>query len=448
VINYRARWVVPIVSEPLRDGVVAVDGDRIAFVGPPEEAPPGDDHDLGEVLLLPGLVNAHTHLELTAMRGFLEDLDFRRWILRLTAARRDVLDADALLDSARYGIEEGLRAGITTYADTSESGVVVRAMREAGVRGVVYQEVFGPDPAQCEASITALRERVSGLRYLETPLVRVGVSPHAPYTVSDPLLRATTDFARQHGLSMAIHIAESTEEHRLIVNGEGPFADGLRGRGIHVGVRGRSPIDLLDRLGVLDARPLLIHCVRADEGDIAAIARSKCAVAHCPISNAKLGHGMAPLVEFLGAGITVGLGSDSVASNNHMDLLDEARVALLAQRARLGSFETPAAADVLELATLGGAAALGLADVVGSLEEGKQADLAAFPLDRVAPTTDPTTAAVLSLGGAPASFVAVAGKTLVSGSRLTNRRPELAARMQELGDALADWLDAGGETGR
>ena len=439
---------MPIVSEPLADGVVAVDGDRIAFVGPSGEGPPGDERDLGDVLVLPGLVNAHTHLELTAMRGFLEDLDFRRWILRLTSARRDVLDPEALLDSARYGIEEGLRAGITTYADTSESGVVVRAMREAGVRGIVYQEVFGPDPAQCEASIGGLREKVANLRYLETRLVKVGVSPHAPYTVSDQLFRATTDFARQHGLPMAIHAAESSEEERLVAGGAGPFADSLRGRGIHVGIRGRSPVDMLDRLGVLAVRPLLIHCVRVDAADIDAIARSGCAVAHCPVSNAKLGHGVAPLVELLSAGITVGLGSDSVASNNRMDLLEEARIALLSQRARLGSFETPAAADVLELATLGSAAALGLADVVGSLEEGKQADLAAFPLDGVVPTTDPTTAAVLSLGMSRASFVAVAGKPLVSGGRLTNGRPELAARIQELGDSLADWLDAGGETRR
>jgi cytosine/adenosine deaminase-related metal-dependent hydrolase len=448
VIRYRARWVVPIVSEPVRDGVVAVDGDRIAYVGPRGEGPPGDEHDLGDVLLLPGLVNAHTHLELTAMRGFLEDLDFRRWILRLTAARRDVLDADALLDSARFGIAEGLRSGVTTYADTSDSGVVVRAMREAGVRGVVYQEVFGPDPAQCESSINGLRDKVANLRYLETPLVRVGVSPHAPYTVSDQLFRATTDFARQHGLPMAIHIAESDAEQRLVADGEGPFADGLRRRDIHVGIRGRSPIDMLDRLGVLDVRPLLIHCVRADEGDIAAIVRSRSPVAHCPVSNAKLGHGAAPLIEFLGAGVTVGLGSDSVASNNRMDLLEEARFALLAQRSRLGSFETPSAAEVLELATLGGAAALGLEEVVGSLEEGKQADLAAFPLDGVGPTTDPTTAAVFSLGLVSATFVAVAGKPLIAGGRLLNQRPDLAARIQELGDLLADWLDAGGETGR
>ena len=448
MIRYRARWVVPITSEPLRDGIVAVDGDRIVWVGERGDStgPRGEERDLGNALLLPGLVNVHTHLELTAMRGFLEDLDFRRWILRLTSARRDVLGADALLDSARYGLEEGMLSGITTYADTCESGVVVRAMREAGVRGIVYQEVFGPDPAQCQASMAGLREKVAGLRYLETPLVRVGVSPHAPYSVSDDLFRAATAFAREHGLPMAVHVAESDDESRLVAAGDGLFANGLRARGIHVATRGRSPIEMLEQLGVLAARPLLIHAIRADATDIGHIAEHRCAVAHCPVSNAKLGHGAAPLVEFLAAGITVGLGSDSMASNNRMDMLEEARMALLAQRSRLGSFETPSADDVLELATLGGAAALGLENVVGSLEEGKQADLSAFPLDRVGPTVDPVAAAVFALGGTHASFVAVAGKPLVSDGGLVRPHGGLSPRIERLGDSLADWLAAGGET--
>lgn len=448
MIRYRARWVVPITSEPLRDGIVAVDGDRIVWVGEHDDStgPRGEERDLGNALLLPGLVNVHTHLELTAMRGFLEDLDFRRWILRLTSARRDVLGADALLDSARYGLEEGMLSGITTYADTCESGVVVRAMREAGVRGIVYQEVFGPDPAQCQASMAGLREKVAGLRYLETPLVRVGVSPHAPYSVSDDLFRAATAFAREHGLPMAVHVAESDDESRLVAAGDGLFANGLRARGIHVATRGRSPIEMLEQLGVLAARPLLIHAIRADATDIGHIAEHRCAVAHCPVSNAKLGHGAAPLVEFLAAGITVGLGSDSMASNNRMDMLEEARMALLAQRSRLGSFETPSADDVLELATLGGAAALGLENVVGSLEEGKQADLSAFPLDRVGPTVDPVAAAVFALGGTHASFVAVAGKPLVSDGGLVRPHGGLSPRIERLGDSLADWLAAGGET--
>lgn len=445
MIRYRARWVVPVSTEPIANGIVAVERDRIAYVGPGDAGPPGSEEDLGDVVLLPGLVNAHCHLELTAMRGFLEDIDFRRWILRLTNARRAVLDRDALLDSARYGIEEGLRAGITSYADTCSSGVVMQAMREAGVRGVMYQEVFGPDPKQCAESIDGLRGLVAGLRYLETPLVRLGVSPHAPYTVSDLLFRATADLAREQGLPMAIHIAESDLEHRLVVEGEGSFAEGLRRRGIDVVPRAESPVRLLARLGVLEAKPLLIHCVRVDTQDILEIATTNSAVAHCPISNAKLGHGVAPLTELLAAGVTVGIGSDSMASNNRMDILEETRVAVLAQRARLGSSETPGAADMLALATIEGAKAIGIDHLVGSLEEGKQADLAAFSLDGVAPTQDPVGAAVFAIDTYRAEFVTVAGRPLVRNGRLASPRAGLGKRMESIGDLLADWLTSGGE---
>ena len=445
MIRYRARWVVPISEPPIADGVVVVDGARIAFVGEANAGPAGPEEDLGNVVLIPGLVNAHCHLELTAMRGFLEDLDFRRWILRLTSARRAVLDRDAMLDSARYGIEEGLLAGITSYADTGDSGVAMQAMREAGVRGINYQEVFGPDPAQCADSIAELRRKVEGMRYLETPLVRLGVSPHAPYTVSDDLFRATAALADELNLPMAIHIAEGELEQQLVVNAEGAFADGLRRREIAVEPRGRTPIDLLDRLGVLDAKPLLIHCVRVDGGDIERIAATNSPVAHCPASNAKLGHGIAPLVELLGAGIPVGLGSDSMASNNQMDILAEARLALLAQRARRCSFDAPTATKVLEMATIGGATAIGIGDRVGTLEPGKQADLAAFSVNPIGPTQDPITAAVFSITAGRARFVSVAGKPLVRDGSLVSSRSGLAARIQDLGDALARWLDAGGD---
>jgi len=446
MIRYRARWVVPVASAPIADGVVAVEADRIEYVGPGDGGPSGGEEQLGDVILLPGLVNAHCHLELTAMRGFLEDLDFQRWILRLTSSRRAVLDDDALLDSARYGLEEGVRAGVTSYADTCSSGVVLRAMREAGVRGIMYQEVFGPDPAACDESIAGLRKVVAGLRYLETPLVRVGVSPHAPYTVSDDLFRATADLAREQRLSLAVHIAESDLEHRLVVDAAGSFADGLRRRGIAVERRAESPIQLLARLRLLDVMPLLIHCVRVDARDIAAIAASHSTVAHCPASNAKLGHGIAPLDELLAAGIPVGLGSDSMASNNRMDLLAEARLALLTQRSRIGSFESPAAADVLELATIGGAKAIGIDHLVGTLEEGKQADLAAFDIGPVHPVQDPVSAAVFSLTGARACFVMVAGRPLVRDGALVAPRAGLAQRMAQLGEALAGWLASGGET--
>jgi 5-methylthioadenosine/S-adenosylhomocysteine deaminase len=243
---------------------------------------------------------------------------------------------------------------------------------------------------------------------------------------------------------MAIHIGESQLETQLVVGGAGQFAEGLRRRGIEVRPRALSPVRLLAALGVLDVRPLLIHCLRVDDADVATIVGARCAVAHCPISNAKLGHGIAPLVEMLAAGVVIGLGSDSMASNNRMDLLEEARFALLAQRARLCEFETPSADDVLELATIGGARALRMDDRIGTLEPGKAADLAAFTIHPL-PMQDPASAAVFALSGARARFVCVAGKPLLRDGELVTPTPDLGARVQASADALREWIANDGE---
>ena len=444
---YRAQWVVPVSRPPIEDGAVAVDGGRIAWVGPAGEAPSGERRDLGDAILMPGLVNAHSHLELTAMRGFLEDLGFQEWIVKLTRSRRDVLrESDFLLDSARYGIVEGLLAGITTYADTCESGVVMRAMADMGVRGIMYQEVFGPDPALAEGSMARLREEVERHRAQESPLLRVGVSPHAPYSVSDALFIDAASYAMREGLPIAIHLAESEDESRYVRDAEGPFADMQRERGLRVAPRASSPVMLLADLGVLAARPLLIHVVRATPGELRLVHGAGCSVAHCPASNAKLGHGIAPLAEMLRLNIAVGLGSDSVASNNRMHMLEEARLAVLMQRARLGLVDSPTGAQALHLATLGGARALGLDARIGSLDPGKDADLAAFPVDAGCgvPTHDPVATAVFSLGSARASFVTVAGEPRVVDGRVLPRAssldPEaLAGRVCHAAERLQDW---------
>lgn len=442
MIRYHARWVLPISAQPIEHGTVAVSGGRIAFVGPRAAAPAGRDVELGEALLLPGLVNVHSHLELTVMRGFLEDLDFPRWILRLNGVKRAVLDRERFLDSARLGLVEGIRAGVTTYADTCDSGVVFDAMIEAGVRGIMYQEVFGPDPAAVDRSLGELRQKIDLRRSRETPLVRVGVSPHAPYTVSDPLYRAVSEYAAREGLPVAVHIAESEVERLLVERGDGLFADGLRRRGIPVQPRARSSIELLRHTGVLDRRPLLIHCVRLDHADITLVAGSGAPVAHCPVSNAKLGHGTAPLLELLDAGVVVGLGSDSVASNNRMDMLAEARAAILAQRARTSRHDVLCARDALVLATLGGARALGLEGEIGSLEAGKSADLAAFALDPCAmPVHDPEAAAIFALPGATAMLVVVAGRELVADGKLLAGDRALAGRVENTAMHMRKWLE-------
>jgi 5-methylthioadenosine/S-adenosylhomocysteine deaminase len=439
--RYHAAWVVPVTAAPVRNGTVAVDGSRIAYVGPRRGAPPGEDRELGRAILLPGLINAHTHLELTVLRGLLEGFAFRDWIVTLQRAKVEVLDEPRLLDSARAGIAEGLRAGITCYADTCDSGVALRAMREAGVRGLMYQEVFGPEPERAGEALAALAGKVAVHRQSADALRRVGVSPHAPYTVSDALYERVARYAAAEGLPVAVHIAESAEELMLVCDGAGPFADGWRRRGIAVAQRARSPIALLERLGVLGPATLAIHCVHADDADVAALASSGTAVAHCPVSNAKLGHGVAPIDAMVRAGVRVALGSDSMASNNRMHLLEEARVAILAQHLRHHSPCALSANDALRLATIGGASALGLDDRIGSLEPGKDADLAAFPLGDAAAAAelDPVAAAVWTLGNARAAAVVVHGDDRVVNGVVLGEDPGLDARVLDSARALAAW---------
>jgi len=441
-MRYHARWVLPITQPPIENGTVVENDGKITYVGPRKDAPPGDDYELGESILLPGLVNTHTHLELTAMRGFLEDGRFTEWIDKLRQSRNEVLNEEMLLDSARFGIVEGLEAGITTYADTCSSGVVMRALREQGVRGIMYQETFGPDPSHAAAAMRELQARVDKLQPEQTDLVALGVSPHAPYTVSDRLYEATARFADSRRLPMAMHIAESAAEYEIVASGSGDFAERWRRRGIAVSKRARSPIELLDRLGALERGPLLIHCVRVDAADIQIMARHRCCVAHCPASNAKFGHGIAPLLPIVEAGLRVGIGSDSVASNNRMDILDEARLAVLIHRAATARHDAFGAHQALELATIGGARALNLDSRIGSLEVGKDADLAAFTTDipRTTPLGDPYSAAIFALPGRSATLATVRGKVLVERGRAILNDTTLAERVRKAGAALASWV--------
>ena len=440
-MRYHARWVLPVTQPPIENGTVVENDGLITYVGPRAAAPPGKDYDLGEAILLPGLVNTHTHLELTPMRGFLENCQFAEWIDKLRQSRNEILDDAMLLDAARFGIVEGLEAGITTYADTCSSGVVMQAMRELGVRGFMYQEVFGPDPSQSDGAMRELEERIERLTREQTDLVTLGVSPHAPYTVSDALYKAASKFANARRLPLAMHIAESQQEYEIVVSGSGEFADRWRRRGIPVGPRARSPIALLEQNGALERGPLLIHCVRVDDADIEIMAKHRCAVAHCPASNAKFGHGIAPLLPLLAAGIRVGMGSDSVASNNRMDILDEARLAVLVHRAATRRHDAFGAHQALELATIGGARALGIESRVGSLEVGKDADLAAFRIDipRTTPVGDPYSSAIFALPGRSAELVTVRGRVLVDHGDVLARDKALAERVHHAGDALSSW---------
>lgn len=444
---YLARWVLPVATPPLLEGGVLVGGDGvIAAVGPREalDCPPDTETvELGESILLPGLVNVHAHPELAMYRGALEDLPFRAWIMRLVGSKRAALAEEDHRDAALWTAVEAIRAGMTTVAATESSAAGVYAFREAGLRGIVYQEVFGPDPGQVDASMAELEGRLAELLPLETELVRVGISPHAPYTVSDDLYRAATRLARERMLPMAVHIAESRAERELVAGGEGDFAPGLRARGIETPGRGATPVELLDRLGVLEARPLLIHCVDVSDDDVARIAAAGCAVAHCPIANARLGHGVAPVPALRRAGVTVAMGTDSVGSNNRLDLLEEARVASLLQRAVHRDWELLPAEELLRLCTVEGARALGLEDRVGTLEPGKDADLCAVSLAaaHVRPVHDPLAALFHAARASDVVLTAVRGRVLQRDGVLTTLdAAAVEGRMDEMARRLGAHL--------
>ncbi len=337
---YSARWVLPVSASPLVDGAIAIEGTAIVGVGSQAELtrrfPEAERRSCGEAAILPGFINAHSHLELTAMRGFLDSVegDFFSWLRRLTSARLEHMTADDLQVSATWGACEALRAGVTCVADASDSAAEgMKALRETGLRGTVYQESFGPDPKFAPENFAKLTEKVSRLKTLQTSLVRVGVSPHAPYTVSAPQLEMISGLALAEQLPVMMHAAESVAEKMLLSEGRGSFAEGFASRGISWSAPSLSTIKYLARHGVLQTKPLLAHCIHVDADDLDLIAAAGAGIAHCPKSNAKLGHGRAPFVEFLSRRLAVGLGSDSVASNNTCDLLEEGRFALLLARA-------------------------------------------------------------------------------------------------------------------
>ena len=369
MLRIRAGSVHPVTAPPIEDGAVLID-DRgtIAAVGPHPlvPAPPGArELAFPHASLVPGLVNTHTHLELTHLADKNAEREFARWI-RALRTLKDATTPEDFSRAAERGVRDAWAAGVTCVADTGSTGAPLEALARLGGRGIYYQEVFGPDPAKCAASMEELRRAIDRLSPLATSPLSLGVSPHAPYTVSEPLYRAVADLARREGWPVAVHLAESHAESDLVREGRGPFADALRARGIAVTPRGCSPVAFLVQRGVVQRGTLCIHCVQVDQDDVELLSRAGASIALCPRSNRAHGHGTAPLSAFRRAGLRVGLGTDSVVSVGDSSLWAEAAAAGLDGE------------DGLRMLTIEGARALGLEREIGSLEVGKQADLAVF----------------------------------------------------------------------
>jgi cytosine/adenosine deaminase-related metal-dependent hydrolase len=399
-----ADWVLPVAAEPVRDGAVAIEDGRVAAVGTQAQLGRGEHHP--EAVIFPGFVNAHSHLEYAVYAGFGDGLTFAPWIF-LHVERKARIGVAEMEHIARVGAAECLRSGVTTVADASYSGATATACAELGLRAIVYLEVFGSTLEQLATRFEANRDRIAGSL---SDRVRLGVSPHAPYTVTPELYGACLEL----GLPVATHLSESPDEDLWMRLGEGPWAPVAQ---VLPPPPGMSGIRMLAAEGLLGPTITAAHCVTVDDEEIALLAEHDVAVAHCPRSNAYLGCGIAPLADLRAAGLRVGLGTDSPASAPSFDMFDEVRAAVFAARARERRPDALTSAAALELATLGSARALGLEAEIGSLETGKRADLAVVSLagSPYLPWEDPAAAVVF--GGSPDRILA----TLVDGETRYDR---------------------------
>lgn len=354
----RAEVVYDGLGTPREDGAVVVqdDGNRRQVIavgtiaGVRESFPDASEVDAG-FALSPPPVNAHTHLDLSTMAYSPGAYDaFVRAVIRHRREGRGGVPA------ARKGAAEVLASGVRVIGDiVAEEEVMRYLLAHPDLSGVAYWEVVGPDPAEAEALFEVARRKLAAFRELERPGgVRAGVSPHTPHTVSAPLLRRLAALASREGFPIQVHVAESPSETALHRGGEGPLAELLGELGVAWRPSGRSPVGYLADLGVLAARPTLVHMVHVDEDDVRTVQRADCAVVHCPRSNEALACGRFPWELYARFGVDVAFGTDSRGSSPSLDVGDEVAFS----RDLHGSRANPRA--LVRAAVKGGYRALGL----------------------------------------------------------------------------------------
>lgn len=383
-------------SPPIENGEIVVEDGLIAEVRPATRQT-AVEH--GDAAILPAFVNAHCHLEYTNLAGMATERRFVPWLRQVAELKRSA-DPESFGHAARRGAHSSARAGIGTIGDFSDAPVSAQALTQAGLRGVVFQEVIAVrENPSWQESLDACRQKAEQQRRFAGPHVEVRLAPHAPYSVVEDALRTFSE-----GLT-AIHCAESSEEIAFLEEGSGDFAAWFH----EVGLTVRPPlcrtVPYLRRLGLLRPDVQLVHCVQLSADDIRAIADAGCSVVHCPRSNAKLGVGSAPIRELLEAGVNVALGTDSLLSNDDFDMFEEMRAA---QATNLGRGKPPIPPrTLLEMATRNGARSLGLGDSSGVLAPGGSGDFLVLSPRRLAASSAADVESALVLGGSAAAITSL-----------------------------------------
>ncbi len=438
-----ARYVLPVAAPHIENGAVLVRDGRIVEIGELASLraahPDEPVRDFGLAALMPGFVDLHTHLEYSAMRGLVDDLPYAEWKLQVMEKER-ALSREDWEDASMLGALEALRSGITTIGDITDSGSSTRAVISSGMRASVYREVQTMDRTRISGVMDAARQDIAEWSQAADPgLVRIGIAPHSAYSCHPQLFREVSDFAIETGTPVATHLAGSREEYEFVKYGSSKLAFEYRqkwGADVPWLPTGVSPVQYVLQWGLMDVPELLaVHCTQIDDDDIDVIADRDVAVAFCPRCNAKLGMGVLPLRKLLYRGVRVGIGTDSPASNNTMDMFDEMRIGLLIQRAVDAHEQFHVARKFVKLGTLDAARALRIDESVGSLEPGKEADIIAVDLSysHQLPTQYPYSTLVHAANQDNVVFTMVGGRVLYdTGEWSTLDVERLKARAEEL----------------
>jgi len=392
-------------AQPIVDGAVAIADGKVAAVGPAEAlldlAPTGNVLNATDCLVMPGMVNTHSHLAMTLLRGFADDLPLVEWLENhVWPAERRWMDRDTVRLGTELAVAEQLLAGVTTTTDMYFFGdEVARVLADAGMRGVVAESLIDFATPRCSGPEEMLdRQRELIEAYADHPLITPSVAAHSPYSVSAKYLVAEAELAESMGVPLQVHVSETRwEVEKLIAE------------------KGVSPVAYLADLGVLSERVVAAHCVHVSPEDIDLLAEFEVGVSHNPVSNLKLSSGIAPVPTMVARGLKVGLGTDGAASNNTLDLLRDLQLAALIHKGVSGDPTALPAPTLVEMVTTAGASVLGLGDRIGRLTEGYEADLICLSLDgaHATPSYEPLSHVAYVARSSDVRHVMIAGRVVV-----------------------------------